>query len=136
MSLPVLRFTPLAAQRIACDSGYLTHPSGQCVAAAEPLQLQTIGFRGQEERIMRYVLALLAAVNAWGIMPACSEESEPGVSLASLDNIYTVGSTQNNGAEPDRNTALTKEGEFESPETIAAIEKNREDRERTVVMDR
>jgi hypothetical protein len=93
-------------------------------------------FRGQEERIMRYVLALLAAVNAWGIMPACSEESEPGVSLASLDNIYTVGSTQNNGAEPDRNTALTKEGEFESPETIAAIEKNREDRERTVVMDR
>jgi hypothetical protein len=91
---------------------------------------------GKKERIMRYVLALLAAVNAWGIMPACSEESEPGVSLASLDNIYTVGSTQTNGAEPDRNTALTKEGEFESPETIAAIENNREDRERTVVMDR
>ena len=85
---------------------------------------------------MRYVLALLAAVNAWGIMPAFSEENEPGVSLASLDNIYTVGSTQNNRAEPHRNTALTKEGEFESPETIAAIEKNREDRERNVVMDR
>jgi len=85
---------------------------------------------------MRYVLALLAAVNAWGILPACSEESEPEVSLASLDNIYTVGSPQNNGAESDRNTALIKEGEFESPETIAAIEKNREDRERTVVMDR
>jgi hypothetical protein len=91
---------------------------------------------GKKERIMRYVLALLAAVNAWAIMPACSEESEPGVSLASLDNIYTVGSTQNNGAEPDRNTALIKECEFESPETIAAIEKNREDRERIVVMDR
>jgi hypothetical protein len=91
---------------------------------------------GKKERITRYVLAVLAAVNAWGIMPAFSEENEPGVSLASLDIIYTVGSTQNNGAEPHRNTALTKEGEFESPETIAAIEKNREDRERTVVMDR
>ena len=85
---------------------------------------------------MRYVLALLAAVNAWGIMPTYSEESEPGVSLASLDK-YTVGSTQNNGAEPDRNnTALTKECEFESPETTAAIEKHLEDRERIVIMDR
>ena len=84
---------------------------------------------------MRYVLALLAAVNAWGIMPASSEECELGVSLASLDNTYTVGSAQHR-AEPDRNTALVKEGEFESPETIAAIEKNREDRERTVIMDR
>ncbi len=56
-------------------------------------------------------------------------------SLASLDNAYTVGSAQHR-AEPDRNTALVKEGEFESPEKIAAIEKNREDRERTVVIDR
>ena len=85
---------------------------------------------------MRYVLALLAVVSTWGIIPASSQECEPEISLASLDDTYTVGSTQNNGAEPDRNTALTKEGEFESPETIAAIEKNREDRERTVVMDR
>jgi hypothetical protein len=46
---------------------------------------------------MRYVLVLLVAVNALGVMPACSEESEPGVSLASLDK-YTVGSTHN-GAE-------------------------------------
>ena len=84
---------------------------------------------------MRYVLALLAAVNAWGFMPASSEECELGVSLASLDNIYTEGSAQHR-AEPDRNTALVKEGEFESPETIAAIERNREDRERTVVIDR
>jgi hypothetical protein len=90
---------------------------------------------GKKERIMRYVLALLAVVNAWGIMPASSEECEPGVSLASLDTTYTVGSAQHR-AEPDRNTALVKEGEFESPDTIAAIERNREDRERTVVMDR
>jgi hypothetical protein len=107
-----------------------------CCRSAEPSPPQTIGLEGKKERIMRYVLALLAAVNAWGIMPACSEESKPGVSLASLDSIHTVGSTQNNLAEPDRNTALTKEGECESPETIAAIERNREDRERTVVMDR
>ena len=87
---------------------------------------------------MRYVLALLAAVNAWGVMPASSEECERGLSLASLDNAgstYTVGSAQLR-LEPDQKTALVKEGEFESPETIAAIEKNREDRERTVVMDR
>jgi hypothetical protein len=36
----------------------------------------------------------------------------------------------------ERNTALIKEDEFETPETIAIIEKDREDRERTVVMDR
>ena len=84
---------------------------------------------------MRYVLALLVVVNAWGIMPAISEECEPGVTLASLDNTYTVGSAQHR-AEPDRNRAVVKEGEFESPETIAAIERNREDRERTVVIDR
>ena len=78
---------------------------------------------------MRYVLALLAVVNAWGIMPASSEECEPGLTLASLDDTYTVGSAQHR-AEPDRNTAVVKEGEFESPEAIAAIERNREDRER------
>jgi hypothetical protein len=90
---------------------------------------------------MRYVLALLAAVSMWGVEPASSEECESGLSLASLDYIPTVGSTNTVGSaqhrqEPDQKTALVKEGEFESPETIAAIERNREDRERTVVMDR
>ena len=47
---------------------------------------------------MRYVLALLAAVNAWGVMPASSEECEPGPSLASLDNTYTAGSTYTVGS--------------------------------------
>ena len=84
---------------------------------------------------MRYVLALLAMVNAWGIMPANSEECEPELSLASLESTYTVGSAQHR-TEPERNTARVKEGEFESLEAIAAIEKNREDRERFVVMDR
>ena len=46
-----------------------------------------------------------------------------------------VGSAQYR-VEPDRDTAVVKEGEFESPETIAAIERNREHRERTVVIDR
>jgi hypothetical protein len=90
---------------------------------------------GKKEWVMRYVLALLAAVNTWGSMPASSEECELGVSLASLDSAYTVVSAHHR-AEADRNTKLVKEGEFESPEMIAAIEKNREDRERTVVMDR
>ena len=84
---------------------------------------------------MRYVLALLAVVSTWGIIPASSQECEPEISLASLDDTYTVGSAQHR-AEPDRNTAVVKEGEFESPETIAAIEGNREDRDRTVVIDR
>ena len=55
------------------------------------------------------------------------------MSLASLDTTYTVGSAERR-AEPDRNTAVVKEGEFEFLETIAAIERNREARERTVVM--
>jgi hypothetical protein len=84
---------------------------------------------------MRYVLAALLAVSALGILPARSEETEPGTSLASLERYITTGSSL---AVPDgeRNTALIKEDEFETPETIATIEKNREDRERTVVMDR
>ena len=84
---------------------------------------------------MRYVLALLSVVSAWGIMPASSQECEPEISLASLNDTSTVGSAQHR-VEPDRNTAVIKEGEFESPEMIAAIASNREDRERTVVIDR
>ena len=83
---------------------------------------------------MRYVLALLSVVSVWGIIPASSQECEPEISLASLD-AYTVGSVQHR-LESDRSTASVKEGEFETSETIAAIEKNREDRERTVVIDR
>ena len=86
---------------------------------------------------MRYVLSLMLAVSALGIMPASSEEeTELGVSLASLDNAITVGSNGNDRPDDGRNMALIKEGEFESPEMIAVIERNREDRERTVVIDR
>ena len=85
---------------------------------------------------MRYVLSLMLAVSALGIMPASSEETELGVSLASLDNAITVGSNGSDRPDDGRNMALIKEGEFESPEMIAVIERNREDRERTVVIDR
>jgi len=90
---------------------------------------------GKKERIMRYVLALLAVVSTWGIIPASSQECEPEMSLASLDGAYTVGAIQHR-MESDRSTASVKEGEFETSEAIAAIERNREDRERTVVIDR
>jgi hypothetical protein len=84
---------------------------------------------------MRYVFALLAVVSTCSILPASSQECEPEISLASLDGAYTVGSVQR-GVDSDRSTASVKEGEFETSETIAAIERNREDRERTVVIDR
>jgi hypothetical protein len=58
------------------------------------------------------------------------------VSLASVDNRVTVGSSRNDCPDGDWNTAVIKEGESESPEMIAVIESNREDRERTVVIDR
>ena len=85
---------------------------------------------------MRYLLSLMLAVSALGIIPASSEETEFGVSLASLDNAIIVGSNGNDCTDGGRNMALIKEGEFESPEMIAVIERNREDRERTVVIDR
>jgi hypothetical protein len=87
---------------------------------------------------MRYVLAALLAVSALSVLPAKSEETEPATSLASLERNITMGGSSRAAVHPDsgRNTALIKEDEFETPETIAIIEKNREDRERTVVMDR
>ena len=85
---------------------------------------------------MRYVLAALLAVSALGILPARSEEAEPGTSLALLERNVTTGLSRADHPDRERNTALIKEDEFETPGTIAIIEKNREDRERTVVMDR
>ena len=78
----------------------------------------------------------MVAVSALGSIPASSDEIELGISLASLNNRITVGSVVNERRDGDRNMALIKEEEFESPEMIAVIESNREDRERTVVIDR
>ena len=85
---------------------------------------------------MRYVLTALLAVSALAVLPARSEETEPGTSLALLERSITTGLSRAVHPDEERNTALIKEDEFETPETIAVIEKNREDRERTVVMDR
>ncbi len=85
---------------------------------------------------MRILLSLILAVNALGIIPANSEETDLGACFASLDNAIIVGSNRNDRTDDGRNIALIKEEEFESPEMIAVIERNREDRERTVVMDR
>ncbi|MFZ1197244.1 MAG: hypothetical protein WAN49_17675 [Pseudolabrys sp.] len=83
---------------------------------------------------MRFVLGLIVAVTVLGAIQANSEEI--AVSLASVDNRVTVGSSRNDCPEGDWNTAAIKEGESESPEMTAVIESNREDRERTVVIDR
>lgn len=85
---------------------------------------------------MKYFLSLMAAVVALGGVAASSNEIEPGISLASLYNHGQAGSFREDRAEAERSLALVKEDEFASPETVAEIEKNREDRERTVVIDR
>ena len=85
---------------------------------------------------MKRALGLMVAVSVLGSIPASSDEIEYGVSLASLNNSVTVGSVANDRPDGDRNMARIKEQEFESPEMVAVIESNREDRERTVVIDR
>jgi hypothetical protein len=88
------------------------------------------------ERIMKHVFSLMVAIAALASVPASSDEIGSGVSLAWLDNPVSVGSIRPDRTDAERNTALIKEGEFESPEMIALIESNREDRERMVVIDR
>ena len=86
---------------------------------------------------MRYALTALLTVSALTVFPARSEEIESGTSVASLEGNVTTGSSRAAvHPDSDQNTGKIKEGEFETPETIAIIEKNREDRERMVVMDR
>jgi hypothetical protein len=88
------------------------------------------------ERIMKYVFSLTVAVAALASLPAGSDEIEYGMNLAWLDSPVSAGSIRPDRADGFGNTAMIKEGEFESPEMIALIESNREDRERTVVIDR
>jgi hypothetical protein len=85
---------------------------------------------------MKHVLSLVAAVVALGSISARSDEIAPAVSLAWLNSPVTAGSARSDRTDGDRDTALIKEDEFASPEMIAVIENNREDRERTVVIDR
>ncbi|WP_029586912.1 hypothetical protein [Bradyrhizobium sp. URHD0069] len=85
---------------------------------------------------MSYVLSLIAAATVLGATQAYSEEVGLGVRVRWVDNGLTVGTSLNRCYDTDWNTAAIKEGESEPPEMIAIIERNREDRERHVVMDR
>jgi hypothetical protein len=85
---------------------------------------------------MKYVFSLMVAVAALASMPASSDEIGSGVSLAWLESPVSAGSIRSDRTDGNWNAAMIKEGEFESPEMIAAIESNREDRERMVVIDR
>ena len=85
---------------------------------------------------MSYVLSLVVAATVLGATQAGSEEVGLGVSVRWVDNGVTVGTSLNSCYDTDWNTAAIKEGESEPPEMIAIIERNREDRERKVVIDR
>jgi hypothetical protein len=85
--------------------------------------------------IMSYVLSLIVAAAALGAAEASSEEIGLAVSARWVDDGVTVGRCLDNPHDR-HSTALIKEGESEIPEIIAIIERNREDRERHVVMDR
>ena len=84
---------------------------------------------------MSYVLSLVVAATILGATEANSEEVGLGVCVRWEDNVLTVGTNLNNPHDTD-SSAVIKEGESEPPEMIAIIERNREDRERHVVMDR
>jgi hypothetical protein len=84
---------------------------------------------------MSYVLGLVVAATLLGATQAGSEEVGClGVGVRRVDGV-TVGTSLNNRHDTD-STAVIKEGESEPPEMMAIIERNREDRERHVVMDR
>jgi hypothetical protein len=86
---------------------------------------------------MRCALIALLAVSALAVFPAKSEETEAASSLALLQERHiTTGLSRGAISDSERNTAKIKEDEFETPEAIAVIERNREDRERAVVIDR
>ena len=85
---------------------------------------------------MSYVVSLVLAATVLGATQASSEEVGLGVNVRWVDDGVTVGASLNECYDTDWNTAAIKEGESELPEMIAIIERNREDRERKVVIDR
>jgi hypothetical protein len=84
---------------------------------------------------MKYLAGLVIAAAALAGVPAAAEEAEFAPNLALLQNTASVTSIRSDRVSAERDTALLKEGESDSPETVAAIERNRDDRERSVVMD-
>jgi hypothetical protein len=57
---------------------------------------------------MRFVLSLIVAVTVLGAFQASSEEIALGVSLTSVDNRVTVGSSRNDRSGGDWNTAAKR----------------------------
>jgi hypothetical protein len=84
---------------------------------------------------MSYVLSLVVAATVLGATQASSEEVGLGVSVRWVENGVSAGTSQNS-CYSDWDTAAIKEEDSEPPGMIAIIERNREDRERKVVMDR
>jgi hypothetical protein len=85
---------------------------------------------------MSYLLSLVVAAAVLGATQANSEEAGLGVRVRWVDNGVTSWATLNGCYDTDWDTSAIKERESESPEMIAIIERNREDRERNVVIDR
>ena len=86
---------------------------------------------------MSYVLSLVVAATVLGATQASSsEEAGLGVGVRWVDNGVTVGTSLDRCYDTDWNTSAIKEGESELPAMITIIERNREDRERNVVIDR
>jgi hypothetical protein len=84
---------------------------------------------------MKNLAGLMIAAAALAAVPALAEQAEFAPNFALLQNATSVSSIRSDRATAERDTALIKENESDSPETVAAIERNREDRERNVVMD-
>jgi hypothetical protein len=85
---------------------------------------------------MSYVSSLIVAAAVLGATQGGSEEVGLGPIVRWVDSGVTAGTSLNRCYDTDWNTAAIKEGESDSPEMIAIIERNREARERHVVMDR
>ena len=83
---------------------------------------------------MSYILSLVLAAAVFGASQASAEEVGVGTSVRWAEGV-TVGASLNNRHETD-STSVIKEGESDTPERIAIIERNREDRERQIVIDR
>jgi uncharacterized Ntn-hydrolase superfamily protein len=83
---------------------------------------------------MSYILSLVVAATVFGAAQAGAEEVGLGLSVPWVEGV-TVGASPNNRHETN-SMSVIKEGESEPPEMIAIIERNREDRERQIVIDR
>ena len=85
---------------------------------------------------MRCILSLVVAATVLGATQASSEDVGLGVRVRWVDDGFAVGASLNGCYDTDWNIAAIKEEESELPVMIAIIERNREDRERKVVIDR